>query len=86
MNDRHGFHSDIPISELTERVTRAIEASVVSSTPLVVETADGVTHEIQPTPTKPSGARGLKPPDPNSGIHLIRIRRSACEGLEAASH
>ena len=39
MNNRPGFHSDIPVSELTERVTRAIEASDVSS----VETADGVT-------------------------------------------
>ena len=43
MNDGPGFHSDMPISELTERITRAIEASDVSSTPLVVETADGVT-------------------------------------------
>ena len=84
-NDGPGFHSDTPISELAERDTRAIEASVVSSTPLVVETADGVTHEIQPTPTKPSGARGLKPSDPNLGIQLTRVRRSAHEGLEAAS-
>ena len=38
MNDGHGFHSIIPISELTERVTRAraIEASDVSSAPLVM--------------------------------------------------
>ena len=38
MNDRPGFHSIIPITELTERVTRAraIEASDVSSAPLVV--------------------------------------------------
>ena len=32
MNDRPVFHSDMPVSELTERVTRAIEASDVSST------------------------------------------------------
>ena len=38
MNDGPGIHSDMPVSELTERVTRAIEASDVSSTPLVVET------------------------------------------------
>ena len=31
-NDGPRFHSDMPISELTERVTRAIEASEVSST------------------------------------------------------
>ena len=32
MNDRIRFHSNVPISELTEHVTRAIEASDVSST------------------------------------------------------
>ena len=45
-----GFHSDIPLRELTERVTRAIEANNVSSAPLVMETADGVTQETRPTP------------------------------------
>ena len=33
MNDGPRFHSDMPVSELTERVTRATEASDVSSTP-----------------------------------------------------
>ena len=84
-NDEPGFHSNMPVSELAKRDTRAIEASVVSSTPLVAETADGVMHETRPTPTEPHRARGLKPPDPNSRIHLIRIRRPAYEGLEAAS-
>ena len=42
-NDEPGFHSNIPISELTERVTRAIEASDVSSTPPVEETINGAT-------------------------------------------
>ena len=55
-NNGPGFHSDIPVKELTERVTRAIEASDVSSTPLVVETTNGVMHETQPTPAKPNGA------------------------------
>ena len=41
MNDRPGFHSNMPVSELIERITRAIEASDVSSTPLVVKTTDG---------------------------------------------
>ena len=50
-NDRPELHSDVPVSELTERDTRAIKASVVSSAPLVAETKDGVTHEIWPTPT-----------------------------------
>ena len=42
MNDGPGFHSNVPVSELTERITRAIEASGVSSTPLVAKTADEV--------------------------------------------
>ena len=32
-NDGPGFHSDMPVSELAESDTRAIEASVISSTP-----------------------------------------------------
>ena len=63
-NDRPRFCSNIPVSELAKRDTRAIEASVVSSAPLVVETEDRVTHEIWPTPTDPHGAWGLEPPDP----------------------
>ena len=51
-NDRPGFHSNMPINKLTERITRAIEASDVSSAPPVVETTDGVTHRTRPTPTK----------------------------------
>ena len=66
-NDGPRFHSNMPISELTEGDTRAIEASVVSSAPLVAKTKDGVTHEIWPTPTNPHGARGLEPLDPKSG-------------------
>ena len=56
MNDRPGFRSNAPVSELTERVTRAIKASDVSSAPPVVETMDGVTHGTRPTPIKPNGA------------------------------
>ena len=51
MNDGPRFHSNIPVSELAERNSRAIEASVVSSTPLIAETTDRVTHKTQPTPT-----------------------------------
>ena len=65
-NDESGFHSNMLVSELTERDTRAIEARVVSSAPLVVETEDGVTHESRPIPTEPHGARGLESPDPRS--------------------
>ena len=42
-NDRPEFHSNMPISELTERVTRAIEASDISSTPPITEIVDGAT-------------------------------------------
>ena len=73
VNDGPRFHLNMPISELTGRVTQAIEASDVSSTPSVAETADGVTHEIWPTPTELNGARGLKAPEPNLGIQLIRV-------------
>ena len=66
MNDGPRFHSNMPVSELTERDTRAIEASVVSSAPPVVKTKDGVTCEIRPTPIRPQGAQGLEPPDPRS--------------------
>jgi hypothetical protein len=50
-NDAPEFLSNVPVSELIEHVTRAIEASGVSSAPLVVRTMDGVTHKTQPTPT-----------------------------------
>ena len=42
-NDGPEFHSNMPISELTECVTRAIEESDVSSTPPIVETTDEAT-------------------------------------------
>ena len=41
-NDGPGLHSNVPVSELTKRVTRATEASDVSSAPSVVKTMDGV--------------------------------------------
>ena len=44
-NDGLGFHLNMPVSELAEYDTRAIEASVISSAPLVVEIEDGVMHE-----------------------------------------
>ena len=72
-DDGPGFHSIMPVSELAEHDTRAIEASVVSSAPLVVETEDGVTHGTWLTPTEPHGARGLEPPDLNLGIHLTGV-------------
>ena len=86
MNDGPVFHSDMPVSEIAEHDSRAIVASVISSTPPVAETTDGVTHKIRPTPTEPNRAQGLKPPDPSLGIQLTGVRRPAREGLEVASH
>ena len=62
MNDGPRFHSNMNVSKLTERVTQAIEASDVSSTPLVAETVDGatITKTRQPStgPLLRVGARG----------------------------
>jgi len=44
-NDGSGFHMNIPVSELIERNTQAIEASVVNSAPSVAEIEDGVARE-----------------------------------------
>ena len=44
-NDGSRFHTNIPVSELIEHDTRAIEASVVNSAPSVVETKDRVARE-----------------------------------------
>ena len=84
-NDRPGFHMNMPVSELIECDTQAIEASVVSLAPLVAEPEDGVTHETRPTPTEPHEARGHELPDLNSRIHLTGVRRPAHEGPESTS-
>ena len=44
-NDGPGFHTNIPISELIESDTGAIEASIVNLAPPVKETEDGVTRK-----------------------------------------
>ena len=43
MSDGTRFRSNIPVNELIKRVTRAIKASDVASTPPVVKTVDGAT-------------------------------------------
>ena len=78
-NDRSEFQSDMPVSELTDHDTRAIEATIVSLAPLAVKTMNGVAHETWPTPTEPHGAQGIKLPDPNSRIHLTGVRRPVRE-------
>ena len=55
-NDGSRFHMNIPVSELIERDTRAIEASVVSSAPLIAEIKDGVMRKTRLTPIRPQGA------------------------------
>ena len=67
VDDGSIFHLNMSVRKLTERGTRAIEASVVSSAPPIAETIDGVTHGTRPTPAKPNGARGLRSPDTESG-------------------
>ena len=61
-SDGTGFCLNIPVSELIKRVTRAIEASDVASTPPVAKTADGatVTKMSRPLTESPPrvGARG----------------------------
>ena len=52
-NDGPRFHMNVPISELIERDTRAVEASIVYSAPSIVKIEDRVTHEIRPTPVRP---------------------------------
>ena len=82
-NDGPRFHTNMPVSELIKCDTQAIEASVVSSTPLVAKTEDGVMHETRLTPIRPRGARG------SSRSILDReteVRRQAHEEPEAASH
>ena len=51
-NDGTGLCSNMPVSELTERVTRAIEASIISSAPSVAETKDMVMHGTWTTPVE----------------------------------
>ena len=57
MNDGPRFHSNVLVSELTECVTRAIEASNVSSAPPVMRNRGwGNARKLNLTPTKPNGA------------------------------
>ena len=42
-SDGTRFYSNIPVSELIRRVTRAIEAGDIASTPPVAKTVDGAT-------------------------------------------
>ena len=82
VDDGPRFHSNILVSELIERNTQAIEASVVSSAPPILKTKDGVMHEMWLTPIRPQRARGLEPPNPRS---IGRGLKAAHEGPETTS-
>ena len=57
MNDRPRLHSNVPVSELTKHVTRAIEASDVSSAPSVARNYGwGNGRKLNLTPIEPNGA------------------------------
>ena len=75
------FYSNMPVSELTEHVTRAIEASDVSSTSPVVETMDGVmiakTNRPSTGPPLCVGARGKL----DSQGDRMRGRRTMAQNL-----
>ena len=61
-SDGTRFHSNMPVSKLTEHITRATKASNGNSTPPVAETMDGVTvtKTCRPLTESPprAGARG----------------------------
>ena len=64
-NDGSEFHSNVPVSELTERVTRAIKASDVSSAPPVVRNRGWGNAQNSTDPyLSPTGLRGSRHPTP----------------------
>ena len=84
MNNGPRFHLDMPISELVERDTRAIKASVVSLVPLVAETTDRVTHKTRLTPTEPNRAWGLEQPDPTQESNRLRFEGRPAKGSRSS--
>ena len=81
-NDGPRFHTNVPVSELIESDTRAVEASVVYSAPLIAKIEDGVTRKLRPTPIRPKGLRGSSR---SIRDRETEVRRLAREGSEAAS-
>ena len=69
-NDGPRFHTNIAISELIERDTRAVEASVVYSAPPIAKIEDGVTRKLRRPPSDPDKAQGLEPI--NAGTQVRR--------------
>ena len=79
-NDRPRFHTNIPVSELIEQDTQAIEASVVYSSHPVAKTEDEV------TPIRPQGAQGLEPPDPRSRDRGSKVGPRRAQGRLAPNN
>ena len=69
MNYKHRFHSNMLVSELTERVTRAIEAGDVSSAPPdATNHRRGNAQNSTDPYQSPTGLRGSRCPMP--WLHL----------------
>ena len=76
MNDGPRLHSNVPVSELTERVTRAIEASDISSAPLVVRNCGrgNAQNSNRPQPS-PTGLRGSRHPKASAAPGSMTLTR-----------
>ena len=71
-NDGPRFHSNMPVSELTERVTRAIEEGNVSSAPPVVRNHGRGNAQNSTEPYQsPIGLRGSR--------HLNHLNYARCQ-------
>ena len=71
MKDGPEFHSNVPVSELTERVTRAIETSDVSSAPPVMRNDGRGNAQNSTDPYQsPTGLRGSTGPTPQLRLGL----------------
>ena len=78
MNDGPRLYSNVPVSELTELVIRAIEASDVSSAPSVAKTTDGVTHRNSNRPLpSPMGLGGSGCPNTSARPRLHPVPGSS---------
>ena len=68
MNDRPRFHSDMPVSELTEHVAQAIEASDLIST-------FSFDPSLEPCPQNPHRGDASGPPESVSEMTPASTRR-----------
>ena len=86
MNDGPEFHSDMPVSELTEARHSSHRGKLHQLNPSGCGNRErGDTGNHATDPDRPLVARGLEPTDPNLGIQMTGVRRPARKGLKAAS-